>query len=180
MKTYYYTFFLWLIACLTSLAAETNDYEWGPVTGNFQVSIRLKGGGTEIKTNQPIDLIIRIRNLSTNETLNFTLWNWQAYSPSEQSLTILSPSGKDIYVWHSPIPKDGAVSGGPNSVVVPPQKSAEYGFHAFGLSENITNGVYKVIVKRKVLHGLTANSNTLLLKVVPGVWKDPAYDIYPP
>lgn len=137
------------------------------------MSIRLKDGGTTIKTNQPIDLIIRIRNLSTNEAFGFSMCNNQELSPSaNSSLKVLSPSGKDIYVWHSPLLKDGSFSGAFQNVNVPPQGAYEYQFRAGGFSDAVTNGVYKVIATRKVLHGLTATSNPLLLKVVPGEWKE--------
>jgi hypothetical protein len=136
------------------------------------MSIRLKDGSATIKTNQPIDLVIRIRNLSTNESLGFRMCNNTEISPTNSSIKVLSPSGKDIYVWRSPLSKDGVFSGGYQNITVPPQGTYEYQDRAGGFSENVTNGVYKVIATRKVLHGLTATSNTLLLKVIPGEWKE--------
>ena len=172
MKTYVSILLLCLVPYFACLAGDTNNYEWGPVAGNFQMSIRLKDGGTTIKTNQPIDLIIRIRNLSTNESLGFTMCNNQELSPSNSSVKVLSPSGKDIYVWRSPLAKDGSFSGTFQNIRVPPQGAYEYQDRAGGFSEAVTNGVYKVVATRKVLHGLTVTSNPLLLKVVPGKWKE--------
>jgi hypothetical protein len=74
VKNYCYSCIVYLIASCLAFADDTNVYEWGPKAGNFQLSIRLKGGGKEIKTNQPLDLMIRFRNLSTNESLSFMLW----------------------------------------------------------------------------------------------------------
>jgi hypothetical protein len=87
------------------------------------------------------------------------------------SLEVISPSGKNLF---GGLPK---IDGGSGVVVtVPPQGAYGYRFPLGRLSEYKTNGVYKIIAKRKVLHGLTAASNPLELKVVPGEWKEPNPD----
>jgi len=170
MKASLLIFFSWILLPTASFAANTNLYEWGPTIGSFQMSIRLKDGGTELKSNQPIDLMVRIKNSSTNETLKFVLYNGQVDSPSNFSLSILSPSGKDIYVWHSPVTPGGEVYGNASSVIVPPGGVSEFPFRALGLSESLTNGVYTIVARKKLFHGQTGISNTLLLNVVPGEW----------
>ena len=59
-----------IFAALTvwqAFAGDSQTDEWGAVTNNFPMSISLKGDKNEITTNQPCILLIRYRNVSTNE-----------------------------------------------------------------------------------------------------------------
>jgi len=89
-------------------------------------------------------------------------------SPQEFSLEVISPSGKNLL---GVLPNIDSGSGA--FATVRPQGFYEYKFNVGHLSEYQTNGIYKIVAKRKVLHGLTATSNPLILRVVPGEWKEP-------
>lgn len=167
MKTFSNILIICFIISHITFAADTNQCEWGPEAGKCQLSIRMKHGGTEIKANQPVDLILRIRNLSTNETLEIWI-NGRFELPEVVSAEVWSPSRKQLF---SGIPH--VRRGSSTFHYIRPQETYEYSLPLGQLSEYQSNGVYKVIVKRKGLHGETAISNPLELKVVPGEWKEP-------
>lgn len=162
-----------LTFCITGVyairGAETNGFKWGPIAGNFQMSVRLRDGGNEIKTNQPVDLMIRLRNLSTNESYNFIYGGALSVpTPGEFSLEVISPSGKNICKY----PK---YSNGGSSVWahVPPHGTWEQEFPLGRLIEYETNDVYKIVVRRMIHTNVVVISNPLYLKVVPGKFAEP-------
>ena len=48
-------------------AGATSPEQWGAVTNNIQMGISAKDGETRIHTNQPMNLILRIKNLSLQQ-----------------------------------------------------------------------------------------------------------------
>jgi hypothetical protein len=70
-----------ILSALPAAAVDTND--WGTATNNLQMSISLKGDKKKIKINQPVKLLIRYRNVSTNEHFWFYEVNGgAAYDPN--------------------------------------------------------------------------------------------------
>jgi len=63
LKTYQCILIVCVMVAFTAFAGSANGSEWGALGGTIQISVRLKEGGTEIKTNQQVDLVVRLRNL---------------------------------------------------------------------------------------------------------------------
>lgn len=152
------------------LAAETDKSGWGPKSGNLQMSVQLKGGGNEIKTNQPIELTVLVRNLSTNGSAVFTEWMEAEIFAPGSSKPAFRVEGKDP---EDTLLKDGSSSGNFHRRVVPRSGYYGYGFNLGRLRNAKTNSVYKIVTKRMVGTNLVVTSNPLFVKVVPGEWKAP-------
>jgi hypothetical protein len=140
LLTYLLTFVTLFVWQVYADGMKTND--WGAVTNNFQMSISLKGDKSEITNNQPCILLVRYKNVSTNETLNV----YEAEHDPSYSFTVISPSGKDISQdikkFH---PSD---SGG--YIPVRPNQSVKFEFNLSYLYDLHEVGTYKVIAKKKV------------------------------
>lgn len=109
---------------------------------NAEISIRLKEPAKEIKTNEPVILLVQIKNLSTNETLIFRAENM----PTDFTWTITSPSGKNVSPKKSPF--NAAISGWFPKLKPMEARESDYDLSAIcGFNEN---GIYKVIVKKEV------------------------------
>lgn len=79
---------------VSGLAADESE-QWGAVTNGIQISIRLSGGMNVIKTNQPVIITIKYRNVSTNEVFPIT-GKYRIEFDSSYVWTVISPSGKDV------------------------------------------------------------------------------------
>jgi hypothetical protein len=126
---------------LTGDQKQAPANEWGTVTYNTQISIGLKNNVKVFTTNQTVQLLVRIKNLSTNEEYGVAVE--QAFILTEGlSLVVISPSGKDI----SPIfGKSDRFSG--TVLWVHPNQTDGF---CFGLNEICKMdevGTYKVILK---------------------------------
>lgn len=76
-------------------ANETNTNEWGSITNNTQMSIKLDGNVAGLTKGQTLILSIRYKNISTNDTITIYEVNGTV-DDSSYSFSIISPSGKDI------------------------------------------------------------------------------------
>ncbi len=115
----------WVLALLAVgqvLAGEATTNTWGPVTNNAQIAISVvrpgshfvrnvpvdggtngyqvppvvEGEKSEIKVEQPFSMLVRLRNLSTNETFYI---GCQGVIPDEDrglACVVISPSGRDV------------------------------------------------------------------------------------
>jgi hypothetical protein len=146
-------------------AEDVRTDEWGAITNKMQMSISLKGDKKQIGTNQPFSLLIRIRNVSTNELFH----GYYTYvNDYELSFVVIAPSGKDI----SPkFPKD-RVAGSGAAIRVPPNQTKKFEFNLsyFCMLDKI--GTYKIIAKQKGYLGTNQTpfiviSNPLYISVVP-------------
>ena len=114
MQAYSYSV-LALLAVGRALAGEPATNEWGLVTNNAQIAIsvtspwshtfRVGDANTvqtpysvksEVKAGEPFSLLVRIRNLSTNQTLS--VFNAAPNTDVKIGLAcvVISPSGKDV------------------------------------------------------------------------------------
>jgi hypothetical protein len=126
------------------LAGDTETIEWGAVTNNFQMSISLKCGGHEIKTNEPVVLLIKYRNVSTNETI-IVFNHIVPAMDATYSFVVISPSGKDI----SPnIPKSLTGSGG--NYPISPNQTREFDVDLSQFCKFDELGAYKIISKKVI------------------------------
>lgn len=174
MKKFFCSLLFFAATCgLRADAGGPTEDEWGPIVSNAQMSIHLKDAGNEIKTNQPVVLSIRIRNLSTNETFIFLRQIADFVSPPEISFIVVSPSGKEL----SPATY-GPAHGSARFVAIPPQRSVDDQFNLRRFYKFNEMGTYKIIAKwglENASHtwGVIATSNPLYLTVAPGEWKEP-------
>jgi hypothetical protein len=60
------------------------------------MSLRLEGDKTQVKASGPFSLLIRYRNVSTNETFGLTYDGETPLDDFTYSFIVLAPSGKDI------------------------------------------------------------------------------------
>jgi hypothetical protein len=81
--------------------AETNVA--GATNCNAQLSIALENAGKGIKTNQPFNLVVQVKNLSTNETILFRDWTRLEADP-DFWFEIVAPSGENISPRVNPFP----------------------------------------------------------------------------
>jgi hypothetical protein len=95
-KRYVY-FILALIsaAVLAGSASGAAGGDWGDITNNVQICLALKGKQREIKPKEPVTVLVRFRNLSTNRTIGVFETGAPEYDDT-YSWSVISPSGKNI------------------------------------------------------------------------------------
>jgi hypothetical protein len=126
---------------LTDAQKEAVVREWGDTNCNTQISIAAESFGSEFKTNEAIQLLVRIKNLSTNEVYSIAVQGLIT-STEDMSLVVISPSGKDI----SPHFQTGfRFSGG--VVRVPPNRVDGFSFKLNDICEMNEVGTYKIVLK---------------------------------
>ncbi|HLX69651.1 MAG TPA: hypothetical protein VKV04_08505 [Verrucomicrobiae bacterium] len=151
---------------LTDNEKAASQGTWGPVDYSTQVSIGLKDAIHDFRTNQPIDLVVRIKNLSTNEEYSIYLQNSFIFTEG-LSLEVLSPSGKDV----SPVfQKTSHGSGG--VVWIHPSQTDGFIFDLHEICKMDEFGIYQVslnIQRRTPDHrkSFDVRSNRLKVKIVP-------------
>lgn len=134
-----------LISVDQCLAADADTNAWGAVTNHIQMSISLKDGSQTLKTNQPVELTVRYRNVSTNETVLF-------YDPRSvvadvtYSFQIISPSGTDI----SPVRPTSSTAGSTFYHPIAPGGSFEADINLSSFCKFDQVGAYKVVVKKVI------------------------------
>ena len=136
-------FILGAIMVRQAFAAEVKTNEWGVVACNAQMSIELKNPTKEIKTNQPVDLVIYIKGISTNETSYFVICSY----PTDFSWIVTSPSGKKLFFKESQ-PMDSFAT-----MMVPlhPNQTRKSEFKLSSVCNFNEIGTYKVIGKKEIL-----------------------------
>jgi hypothetical protein len=194
MITYAYSA-LALLAVCHALAGEPTTNFWGPVTNNVQMAINVvppgshfvrnfavdggtnaykvppvvEGEKSEVKVGQPFSLLVRIRNLSTNET--FTFLYGAMFPDAEWGLVciVVSPSGKDV----SPSANSPREPWSGRTAIARPGQTTEFEFPLSELCKLEEIGTYKITVRkstfaiRKGEKGIVLTSNTLSVSVVP-------------
>jgi len=162
-----------LAVVLGSYASEPDTNNWGMLTNGIQLSIRLKGEGNKLVLNQPVELQMGYRNMSTNVT--FVLYNTLAVTKDPTYwFSVVSPSGKDIsHVF----PK--IMGGSSFMITVGPNETKEMSLDLRQLCNFDELGEYKILAKRMVLLNISNRwiqvvSNPLALEIVPGEWKPAA------
>jgi hypothetical protein len=135
-------FFILAFTIMTSWQALAE--EWGTVTNNLQMSISLTSGENEIITNQPVVLLVRYKNISTNETI--TIYNDAAISrDATYSFVVTSPSGKDL----SPnLPK--SINGSGGIYPLSPNQTQEFKVNLSQLCKFDELGIYRIIANKTI------------------------------
>jgi len=178
-----------LLAVCHALAGEYTANDWGPLTNNAQMAIsitspwshtfqvgdtnngqmpfRVKG---EVKAGEPFGLLVRIRNLSTDETLSF--YNLGQPIPDAEvgvACIVISPSGKDV----SPSTDSAIISGSGGFTIARPNQTAEFEFPLSRLCKLDEIGTYKITARKRTVaytkaqKAFVLTSNTLFVSVVP-------------
>jgi len=188
MKKHCLSFSIFAAICtLVAHGADKMTNEWGAVSCNAQMSIRMKGASTDIRINQPFSLTIRLRNLSTNETFYFHCpsgtridahFSYVTGLPTGEAVrvqsgltfAISSPSGKDIAPVGILDPRDlGRIDN------VSPGQLWESDFNVGSLCKFNEIGTYKITASQDVGNVTQETcivvSNPLYVVVSPGEWK---------
>ena len=143
---------------------------WGPITNDAQMAITPKYDGAGLKTNQPFGVIVRLRNLSTNETF-YSNRLIEPIVTAHFYFNVIAPSAKEIL----PIPNMTAAFGRIKNFIVRPNDIYSFDFDLGVLCKFNELGTYKIIGKMRVGRStkgfLFITSNQLSLSVVPGQWK---------
>ena len=147
MKKYlYYSTMLAMLIVRQVFADTLQTNEWGAINNNIQMSVSLKSGVNEIKTNQAVLLVIRFKNVSTNETFRIYQANAIEYDRG-YSWVVISPSGNDISPNMEKIPASesgGFIRLSPNQI-----KELEFNFSHLCKFDEI--GTYKIVAKKTLL-----------------------------
>jgi hypothetical protein len=102
-------FYLMLVVSVVvqAFGSDSPAGDWGTVTNNLQMCIKLGGDMNEAKVGQPLDLIIRIRNLSTNETY-FWIEPHTEVQDALYKIIVTAPSGKNVSPTMPYVPMAGS------------------------------------------------------------------------
>ena len=149
--------YLCLIAMLAAatvlgvFADDAKTREWGAVTCNAQMSIELKESKSEIQSNQSVYLVIRIKNVSTNDTIGV----YQSLAIVVNSLVnfsfvVISPSGKDV----SPKAAEYFRGGSAGSYSIGPGQIKTFDYDLNYLCKFDEVGTYKVTAKKRLFPDL--------------------------
>jgi len=135
-----------LISFQKAHALDSAANGWGDVTNCIQMSINLKDGGQMLRTNQPVELTVRYRNVSTNETV-FIYSPLLVAADVTYLFQVVSPSGKDI----SPVSRKTSPAGSSVDRAIPPNGIIQFEIDLSRLCRFEEAGTYKVIVKKVIL-----------------------------
>ena len=151
-----------------AFADDAKSYKWGDITNNIQMSINLASNVGVIKTNEPVILFIRLRNLSTNDTfliyeVNGVVRN-RAYS-----FDVISSLGKNICPNMDKI--NEAESGDFTSIA--PNQTGEFEYNLSQICKFNEIGNYKITAQRKMIcpdqkTRFKVMSNTINVTIVSG------------
>jgi hypothetical protein len=168
MKIYLFCFSMFLaLSAVKVFADATNDLEWGAMTNNVQMSIGTINGTATIKTNQPFSLIVRMKNVSTNQ-ITFG-YRYPLETTENLSWLVVSPSGKDV----SPV-RQPALRGSSVSRQIDPNEIFQFEYSLSSICSFHEIGTYKIVaiidVGTKPHEPRRVDSNPLYLAVMPGEW----------
>lgn len=173
MKKNFCCLLLCIVASVwTAYAEDVGTNVWGPANCNEQLAIALPDIGSGIKTNQPFNLLIRFKNLSTNDQIRLNIPT-ETEVDAEFWFEVITPSGKDISPKLKQFPH-----GSGSLIIIGPNKVYERTFNLSALCELRETGIYKITAKRAVFTSASAQpcvivSNPLSLSVLPGEWISP-------
>ena len=141
--------------------------DWGATTNNIQMSVALKNGTNGVKAEQPIVLLIRYRNASTNQVCRIYRSNEIEYDPG-YTWSVISPSGNDL----SPNPEKIHASESGGFIRLPPNQIVGLEFDLSQICRFDEIGTYKIVAKKEIFSPeakkpVTVISNPLNIVVVP-------------
>jgi hypothetical protein len=145
MKTRY--IFCLILAVLGTgyiLFQKTNGEHWGPATNDFQISISLENGRSNVQLGQPIILLAYLRNISKDKTI-YLYENNQTAMDGTYTFSIINPSGNDI----SPDTK-GFLAGSGAFYPIGPGQTHTQELDLSSVCKFETVGAYKVVVTKRI------------------------------
>ncbi len=140
---------LFLLFCFTGLGAAQgedpqNSSPWGLETCGAQMSIGSASNTTHFRVGRPLVLSIRVKN-NAKDVIKL----WDAGPQRDYSVTIISPSGKELPPKSRP--PDGSDEEFRRSLIrLKPGEIYESKLDINGASEMNAAGNYTIIVKRQV------------------------------
>lgn len=175
MKKYILYLSLFIIVSLRwSDAGEVKTNHWGPATNQIQISISFKGEQKQIKTNEPFNIVYRVKNNSTNEAFHF----FHATTPDQNiafSFNIFAPSGKESLLNVSPTNLRIQQAGWFD---IPHGQTREFDYKISDILKFDEIGAYQITAK--IWMSLVGSSNgfevispPLSLTIAPGAWVPP-------
>lgn len=127
----------------------TGGNDWGQATNHVQISLALKGGQREIKTTEPVTLLVGFRNLSTNQTVGVFRAGAVEYDDT-YSWVVISPSGKDISPDFRRIP----TSDNGHTLYILPGHTNQVELNFRNLCTLDEVGAYRIVVKKQIWLGV--------------------------
>lgn len=162
-----FSFIIFLAVSLTApvFTAVAGSEDWGSSTNNISLSIDLDGNEGQFKTNQSFQLVIHIKNTSTNSPFSF-LSPLAIFNGEPFTFQVISPSGNEI------VPAPPKVERGSAEVItIQPNHVYKCNFNLGYLCKLSEVGTYKIVAKMNI--GMVrrkktwAISNPLYVQVVP-------------
>ncbi len=159
-------FILTYFSASTIFAGDVHLDEWGAVTNNAMMSVKLAPLDTSITTNTSVTLLICLTNMSDNHTLTW----YKSLVPNADTpyvFVVISPSGKDV----SPRRPHSPISGSGSIVSVGPHQMIETEFKLSEICTFVEPGTYKITVKQDIggsKQPCWLVSNPLSLSVIVG------------
>ena len=150
MKSILFLVCFFLLATVEHGAA-TETLERASVTNKLRMSIRIKDNERELRTNQPVMLLLRIENLSSNETFMIKRQR------STFSFIVFSPTGK----LRSPKPDTDTYFG--SWIFLEPGKVEQWEFDLRSRCNLDELGAYRITAKAKIVR---PKKNTKVLETI--------------
>ncbi len=157
---------LFCLGASSTFAGGIGVNEWGNVTNDVMMSVKLESADPAIKTNALFNVLICLTNLSDSRTLTW----YQPLAPTADDpyvFVIISPSGKDVSPAKSRVP----VRGSGALVSVGPHQMHEANLKLSDICIFSEAGTYKIIVKQDIgelKHPCWLVSNPLSISVAAG------------
>lgn len=166
MKKYFYFSIITALAILRTSADDTKTNEFGITTNKIQMSISIAEINKKININQPFNLLICIKNESTNELFH---GHYTYSNDHDLSFVVIAPSGKDISPEFSKDQEVVAISGA--SILAYPNQIKKIQYNLSSTCNFNEVGVYTIVAKQKGYLGtnqipFTVTSNPLSVNVV--------------
>jgi hypothetical protein len=147
-----------VLAVWSAFAGEPITPEWGAMTNNVRMSITLESGQGEVKTNEPVGLLIRIKNTSTIEDFLIVHRNRIEYDELF-SFSVISPSGKVITPIHTGVGGSGTIGR------LAPSETIVFKFNLSSRYKFEMAGTYRVVATREIC--ARRRNNASAVAIVP-------------
>lgn len=133
--------------------------EWGPVTNSLQMSLRLQCEREEIKTNEPVRLLVQVRNVSTNEVIWIPRPKEAVEKTGYFSFVVVSPSGRNISPASQPKPYYGSVR------LLAPGHTEDFKVDLSRICNLEEIGTYRIIARRTETRSDKRTKGAILFEV---------------
>ena len=156
---YYLIAFVTVTVCAYASEHATNDLR--AATNNVQMTVSLAGNNKKIKYGEPLKLILRFKNISTNETFHF-IQTREVTEIADYSFVINFPSGRQVSLRKKSLIVDSDT--GPS---IGPNETFERELEVNKVCQLDEAGTYKIIVQREIWGPLEKRKETGMVVEVP-------------